>query len=293
MAVALARRPAQRDRRKRTSRSCIGCGPVGLAVICHLKATRRGHRRRQRLLARDAGRWRGRVRRRRRRRPGASTRPTRRRAHQQGTCTTLPAALRTRRRARWRSCDKLPGWSHVYRVADALGAAGAQASGDLRMRRGAWHDRRDRRRRAVRCAGHCGRAVHGRRSTATGHGDQQGDRPALRIRLHTTGIPRHAVPAGRGQGGRFGARHGHRRASTVSTPRSPRSGIPNGTRRSSSIPPVRRSGCENSGCPRRSGYGAVKTTGTQPGPRMAGVSRHVAGLRRALACGPEFAAARW
>jgi hypothetical protein len=45
-----------------------------------------------------------------------------------------------------------------------------------------------------------GGSLHGRRPAAAVDGDQQRDRPALRTRLHTNGIPRHAAHARRRQG---------------------------------------------------------------------------------------------
>ena len=240
MAVAL-HAVHRSDIGKRDVAVVVGCGPVGLAVICHLKAKGVGT-----IIASDFS-------------PGrralasrcgadvvvdpATDSPYAELATKKGVLTNVPD-LYEFGVGSMEKLRKLPGWAHLYRVADTARRRWTQAAGDLRMRRGARHDRRDHRRRAGQCAGRGGRGVHGRRSTAAGPGDQQGDRPALRIRLHATGIPRHPVPAGRGQGGRLGARHGHGRARAASTPRSTHSGIPNGTRRSSSIRRVTRWGCD-------------------------------------------------
>jgi threonine dehydrogenase-like Zn-dependent dehydrogenase len=98
----------------------VGCGPVGLAVICHLKA--RGVRT---IVASDLSA----------KRRALATRcgadvvvdPTVDSPYQaastKGVITTAPA-LYELGIGSMEKLRRLPGWSHVYRAAEALGAAG-------------------------------------------------------------------------------------------------------------------------------------------------------------------------
>jgi threonine dehydrogenase-like Zn-dependent dehydrogenase len=98
----------------------VGCGPVGLAVICHLKA--RGVRT---IVASDLSA----------KRRALATRcgadvvvdPTvdspYEAASTKGVITTAPA-LYELGIGSMEKLRRLPGWSHVYRAAEALGAAG-------------------------------------------------------------------------------------------------------------------------------------------------------------------------
>jgi threonine dehydrogenase-like Zn-dependent dehydrogenase len=119
MAVALhAVRRAEVS--KRDTAIVIGCGPVGLAVICQLKALGLGT-----VVASDLSA----ARRDLARRCGADIVVDPRvdspyeRATGKGTITAAPElydlALGSMRRLR-----RLPGWAHVYRAAEALGTAG-------------------------------------------------------------------------------------------------------------------------------------------------------------------------
>ena len=109
--------------------------------------------------------------------------------------------------------ERLPvGWWHVWRAGRAARRR-AQAPGRLRVRR---RPRRDRRASspARRCspASSSSASASGADRFTPGDGDQQGDRPALRARLHAAGVPRHAAHARRGQGRPAAADHRHRRA---------------------------------------------------------------------------------
>ena len=105
---------------KRDTAIVLGCGPVGLAVICHLKA--RGVRT---IVAGDFS-------------PGRRALATRcgadvvvdpavdspySAASPKGAITEAPA-LYELGMSSMEKLRRLPGWSHVYRAADALGAAG-------------------------------------------------------------------------------------------------------------------------------------------------------------------------
>jgi threonine dehydrogenase-like Zn-dependent dehydrogenase len=105
---------------KRDTAVVLGCGPVGLAVICHLKA--RGV---AKIVASDFS-------------PGRRALATRcgadvvvdpavdspyPAASQKGAITEAPA-LYELGMSSMEKLRRLPGWSHVYRAADALGAAG-------------------------------------------------------------------------------------------------------------------------------------------------------------------------
>ncbi|MGA5466892.1 zinc-binding dehydrogenase [Mycobacterium sp. NPDC050041] len=105
---------------KRDTAIVLGCGPVGLAVICHLKA-RGVHT----IVASDFS-------------PGRRALATRcgadvvvdpavdspySAASQKGAITEAPA-LYELGMSSMEKLRRLPGWSHLYRAADALGAAG-------------------------------------------------------------------------------------------------------------------------------------------------------------------------
>ncbi len=100
----------------------------------------------------------------------------------------------------------------------------AQAPGGLRVRRRAGDDREHRRRGAAVLARRRRRRLRRSRPLRAGDGDQQGDRPALRDRLHAARVPRHAAHARRGQGrsrARSSPAASGSRASTRPSPRSP------------------------------------------------------------------------
>jgi threonine dehydrogenase-like Zn-dependent dehydrogenase len=105
---------------KRDAAIVIGCGPVGLAVICHLKA--RGVRT---VVASDLSAGRRAL----ASRCGADVvvDPTvdspYAAASSKGVITEAPA-LYELGMSSMEKLRRLPGWSHVYRAADALGAAG-------------------------------------------------------------------------------------------------------------------------------------------------------------------------
>ena len=105
---------------KRDAAIVIGCGPVGLAVICHLKA--RGVRT---VVASDLSAGRRAL----ATRCGADVvvDPTvdspYAAASSKGVITEAPA-LYELGMSSMEKLRRLPGWSHVYRAADALGAAG-------------------------------------------------------------------------------------------------------------------------------------------------------------------------
>ncbi|MDT5103495.1 MAG: hypothetical protein QOI25_1008 [Mycobacterium sp.] len=105
---------------KRDAAIVIGCGPVGLAVICHLKA--RGVRT---VVASDLSAGRRAL----ASRCGADVAvdPTvdspYAAASSKGVITEAPA-LYELGMSSMEKLRRLPGWSHVYRAADALGAAG-------------------------------------------------------------------------------------------------------------------------------------------------------------------------
>ena len=212
--------------KKRTVAIVIGCGPIGLSVICMLKAS--GVRTviasdfspGRRALARACG-------------ADVVVDPALDSPYgsgeQHGHLTTLPAVLDTAVGA-MEKLHRLPlPWHRVWRAAEALRRDHAEEPGDLRMRRGPRRDRPDHRQRTAVLARGRGRGLHGRRPLPPGDGDQQGDRPALRGRLHAAGVPRHAADAGRGQGRRLAAGHrlgrpgrGRGRLRSARGPRDPR-----------------------------------------------------------------------
>jgi threonine dehydrogenase-like Zn-dependent dehydrogenase len=105
---------------KRDAAVVIGCGPVGLAVICHLKARGVGT-----IVASDLSAGRRAL----ATRCGADVvvDPTvdspYAAASSKGVITEAPA-LYELGMSSMEKLRRLPGWSHVYRAADALGAAG-------------------------------------------------------------------------------------------------------------------------------------------------------------------------
>ncbi len=175
----------------------IGCGPVGLAVICMLKV--QGVRT---IVASDFSRG---------RRELASAcgadvvvDPSEDSPYEgsgdHGHLKTVPdaaeAALETIEKL-----ERLPlPWHHVWRVAERLGAkpkrpvifecVGVPGILDGVISGAPLFSRRR------------GRGLHGAGQDPPGDGDQQGDRPALRRRLHAAGVPRHPADARRGQGER-------------------------------------------------------------------------------------------
>ena len=123
----------------------IGCGPVGLAVICMLKARGVRNDRRERLLRRPA---------RARRAPAARTSSSTRRGltlrggdgrglyHHRPERAELAVGTMEK-------LSRLPvPWHHVWRAAETLGAE-AEAPRDLRVRRRPRDHRRHHRRRAA------------------------------------------------------------------------------------------------------------------------------------------------
>ena len=208
----------------------IGCGPIGLAVICMLKAHGVRTVDRQRLLARPPrARHRSAA-------PTSSSTPRRTRpttaAEDHGHLETAPDALDLA----VGTIEKLQQLraALVARLARRRGARrrDAQASRRLRVRRRARHHRRHHHRRAAVLPRRRRRRLHGRRPAPAVDGDQQGDRPALRARLHAARVPRHAAHARRRQGRRHPAGHRDRRARTASTTPSTRSATPRRTPRS-------------------------------------------------------------
>lgn len=120
MAVAL-HAVRRSDVGKRDVAVVIGCGPVGLAIICHLRALGVGT-----VIASDFS-------------PGRRALATRCGAHvvvdpavespydaladRRGMITSAPA-LYELGMGSMEKLRRVPGWSHLYRVADRLGAAG-------------------------------------------------------------------------------------------------------------------------------------------------------------------------
>ena len=214
--------------KKRDVAIVIGCGPVGLAVICMLKA--QGVRT---IVASDFSRGRREL----ATACGADVvvDPAEDSPYDapgdRGHLKTVPAAVElavgTMEKLR-----RLPvPWHHVWRVGrDARREA--EAPRDLRVRRRAGHHRRHHRERAAVLPRRRGRGLHGARQDPPGDGDQQGDRPALRRRLHAARVPRHPPHARRGQG-ECGA-DGHRAPSACPASRAPstHSATPRPTRRS-------------------------------------------------------------
>ena len=170
----------------------------------HAQGHRRAHRDRQRLLRPDAGRWpppaaptssstRGPT----RRTPRPRARPPRHRA----------GGVRARRSKSMEKLRRIPivPWERVWQAAGLVGATtpkhpvifecvGVPGMIDQVITSAPLYSR-------VVVVGR----VHGTRRDPPGDGDQQGDRPALRARLHAAGVPRLAAPARRRQG-RRGAR---------------------------------------------------------------------------------------
>ena len=189
--------------KKRDVAIVIGCGPIGLAVICMLKA--RGVRTvvasdfspGRRALATAAARTWSSTRRRTRR-----TRRRRRRSPHDvpdalelavGTMEKLrrlpvPVAPRLARRREARREAEGPV---IFECVGVPGVIDEIIAGAPLFSR-------------VVVVGVC----MGARPDPARDGDQQGDRPAVRARLHAARVPRHAPPARRGQG-RPGAA-GHR-----------------------------------------------------------------------------------
>ncbi len=196
---------------KKTVALVIGCGPVGLGVILMLKA--RGVRTvvasdysaGRRALAtacgadvvvdpaesspHDGGGRQGP----RERNPGRARARGGHHREAQQAAVRLVARFPPRRQARRR----------------------AQAPGHLRVRRRARRDPEHHRRGADVLPRRGGRRVRRHRPDHAGDGHQQGDRPAVRGRLHAAGVPRHAAHARRGQGGPAAADHRHGRARGV------------------------------------------------------------------------------
>ena len=136
---------------KRDAAIVIGCGPVGLAVICQLKAA--GVRT---IIASDLSP----ARRVLAARCGADIVVDPAENSPYGAAVAAGgkkmvtdfAGLGELAIGSMEKLRKLPGWEYLYRAADALGTAGP-AAGDLRVRRGARDDRRRRRRRAAELTG--------------------------------------------------------------------------------------------------------------------------------------------
>ena len=129
---------------------------------------------------------------------------------------------------------RLPvGWRHLWRAAERS-AIKPKARSIFECVGVPGDHRRDHRRGAVVLARRRRRRLHGTGHDPPGDGDQQGDRPALRGRLHAARVPRHAAHARRGQGRPRPARHRDGRARPASTARSTTSATPRRTRRSSS-----------------------------------------------------------
>ena len=180
MAVALARRPPRRGRQARPA-IVIGCGPIGLAVICMLKAA--GVRT---VVASDFS-------------PAAARSP----AHAARTSSSTPPGLALSRP------PATAASSTTSRRPSSSPSARARSSSACRSAGGtAWRARRDARDRKPKhpvifeCVGVPGvieSIINGAplfsRVVVVGvcmgadrftpvDGDQQGDRPALRARLH-------------------------------------------------------------------------------------------------------------
>ena len=129
--MAIGRHAVRRSEiKKRDVAVVIGCGPIGLAVICMLKARGRAHGRRERLLGGAARARRG-LRSRHRGRPGGrlAVRNPRRCPTPAHRSRGAELALSTMAKL-----DRLPlPWHRVWRTAERLGPAPAPR--DLRVRR--------------------------------------------------------------------------------------------------------------------------------------------------------------
>ena len=209
----------------------VGCGPVGLAVICHLKA--RGVRT---VVASDFS-------------PGR-----RLLASRCGADVVVDPAVDSPYARAAATKGVHHQRSRPVRAGDEVDGEAAQAAGmgtrlprggrarrgrpetagHLRMRRRAGDDRRHHRRSTAELPRRRGRSLHGRGQAAARDGDQQGGRHAVRIRLHATGVPGHAAHVGRRQGGRLAAASPARSDSTVSQRLSSCSATPSRMRRCSS-----------------------------------------------------------
>ncbi len=141
---------------KRDVAIVIGCGPIGLAVICLLKA--RGVRT---VVASDFSA----ARRALATRCGAEvvvdpTQASPYEAGDRGHLNTMPAAVELAL-STMEKLQRLPvPWQHLWRTIDTLWHQ-AQAAGDLRVRRGAGHDRRHHRLSAAVLPRRGRRCVHG------------------------------------------------------------------------------------------------------------------------------------
>ena len=208
MAVALhAVRRSEIGRARRRDRGGLRAGGAGRDLPS--EGARRAHHRGQRLLGRPTGAGRA-LRRRRRRRPGGRL-PLRRGIQPRASIDDAARALRARRWVRWRSC------------------AGCRGGRTSTARRSRWRGAGPKRPIVFECVGVPGmidgiigaapltsRVVvvgvcMGEDKLRPALANRQGDRPALRIRLHPTGIPRHPAHARRRQAGRVTAGHRHRR----------------------------------------------------------------------------------
>ena len=181
--------------KKRTVAMVVGCGPIGLGVILMLKA--KGVRTvvasdfspARRALASACG-------------ADVVIDPAEgspfaaadRRGHLNDIPSALELAVSTREKL-----ERLPvGWWHAWRLGEALGAA-PKHPGDLRVRRRARRDRQPHRWRAAVLPSGRRRRLRRHRSLHARDGDQQGDRSAVRDRLHAARVPRHPAHARRGQ----------------------------------------------------------------------------------------------
>lgn len=173
----------------------IGCGPVGLAVICMLKAWGVGT-----VVASDFS-------------PGR-----RQLAAACGADIVVdPGSESPYESPGDRFPDEPPGrhrarngndgetQAHAGAVAARLARRGetgreAETPGDLRVRWPSRHPGRHHRKRAAALARGGGRGLRGTGHHQAGDGDQQGDRPAVCRGLHATGVQRHPAHARPGQG---------------------------------------------------------------------------------------------
>ncbi len=147
----------------------LGCGPVGLAVICHLKARKVGT-----IVASDFSPGRRAL----AARCGADivvdpavASPYEAVPAKQRGLTSLPA-LYELGVGSMEKLRKLPGWSHAYPGGGPPWGRCPQTAGDLRVRGRAGDDRRHHRRGAAGVPDHRRRRLHGRRQTAPRHGDR-------------------------------------------------------------------------------------------------------------------------
>ena len=215
--------------RKRETAVVVGCGPIGLAVILMLKA--RGVRK---VIASDFSPG--------RRRwpsvcgadvvidPGAESPWT---GFEQSSYITdanelFDLALDTM--GKLRRVPLLPV------VAGAPRRRGRrrdpERAGGVRVRRGPRDHRPDHQRTRRWPPGRRGRRVHGAGHDPAGDGDQQGDRPAVRVRLPAARVPRDAAPD-RGRARSTRRRWSPARSGSTGSPApSRRSATPSGTRRS-------------------------------------------------------------